>query len=74
MSIEEIKSRALLLSAESRAHLARELLESLDTLNEAETEKLWIDEALRRDRELDEGTAKSSPADEVFRRVKANRK
>ncbi len=38
MSIEELKKEALLLHPEARAHLARELLASLDTMSEGSTE------------------------------------
>ena len=74
MSIEELREEALRLTPEARAHLARELLASLDAMSEAEIEKLWIDEAIRRDEELDSGTARAYPADEVLARVRARRK
>jgi hypothetical protein len=61
MSIEELKEEALRLNPEARAYLARELLASLDVMNEAEI-KLWIDEAIRRDEELDSGAARVYPA------------
>ena len=47
MSVEELREEALRLTPEARAHLARELLASLDAMSEAEIEKLWIDEAIR---------------------------
>ena len=74
MSIEELKDEAHRLSPEGRAYLARELLASLDELSEAEIEELWLQEAMRRDQELDSGTAQSSTADEVFARARARRK
>ncbi len=74
MSVDELKAEALRLSPEMRAHLARELLASLDTLSEAEMEKLWIDEAMRRDEDLERGAARAFPADEVLTRVRAQRK
>ena len=74
MSIDELKDEALRLSPEGRAYLARELLASLDELSEAEIEELWLQEAMRRDQELDSGTAQSSTADEVFARARARRK
>ncbi|MDI6710683.1 MAG: addiction module protein [Thermoanaerobacterales bacterium] len=74
MNIERLKAEALRLSPEARVYLARELLASLDTMNEAEIEKLWIDEAIRRDEELDSGTARAYPADEVLARARARRK
>jgi len=74
MSVEELREEALRLTPEARAHLARELLASLDAMSEAEIEKLWIDEAIRRDEELDSGAARPSPADEVLARARARRK
>jgi len=74
MNIERLKAEALRLSPETRVYLARELLASLDTMNEAEIEKLWIDEAIRRDEALDSGTARAYPADEVLARARARRK
>jgi len=71
MSIEEPKSEALRLSTQARADLARALLASLDTLSEAELEKLWIDEAIHRDKELDSGTARAYPADDALARARA---
>ena len=58
------------MSPEARAYLARELLASLDSMSEAEIEKLWIDEAIRRDRGLDSGAARAYPVDEVLARVR----
>jgi hypothetical protein len=74
MSIDELKAEVLRLDPETRADLARELLASLDGLSEDEVEKLWIDEAIRRDEELDSGVARAYPADEVFARARARRK
>ena len=74
MSVDELKAEALRLDPQTRAYLARELLASLDTLSEAEIEKLWLDEAIRRDEELDSGTARAYPADEVLARARARRK
>lgn len=74
MSIEELKDEALRLSKESRAYIARELLASLDNMSESEIEELWLLEAVRRDEELDNGTARSYPADEAFARARARRK
>jgi hypothetical protein len=49
------------------------LLSSLDALSEAEIEQLWLEEASRRDRELDAGTVEAIPAEEVLARAKARR-
>ena len=69
MSVDELKAEVLRLDPQTRAYLARELLASLDTLTEAEIEKLWMDEAVRRDEELDSGAARAYPADEVLDRA-----
>jgi len=53
MNAEELKAEALRLAPEDRAKLAHALLESLEDLSEAEIESLWVDEALRRDKEFD---------------------
>jgi putative addiction module component (TIGR02574 family) len=74
MSIEELKSEALKLSPESRAYLARELLASLDDMSEAELEQLWLDEAIRRDAELDSGASQAFPAEEVLARARDRRR
>jgi pyrimidine operon attenuation protein/uracil phosphoribosyltransferase len=74
MSIEQLKEEVLRLSPESRAYLARELLASLDSMSEVEIENRWIDEAIHRDDELDQGTAQAHPVDEVLARARARRK
>ena len=71
MTIDEIKAQALRLNPEDRAELASELLVSLDALTESEIEKLWLEEAVRREAALDSGAAKSIPADEVFAAARA---
>ncbi len=71
MTIDELKAEALRLNPEERAELASELLVSLDNLSEAEVGKLWIDEAVRREAELDSGTARAIPAAEVFAAARA---
>ena len=73
MSLEEIKAEALKLNPASRASLARDLLASLDSLSPAEVQRLWIEEAIRRDDEIDQGAAHLHPADEVLARARARR-
>ena len=62
------------LSPEERAYLARELLASLDAMGEADIERLWVDEAIRRDDEIDKSTSKTYPAEEVLARARARLK
>ena len=74
MTIDELKAEALRLNPEERAELASELLVSLDDLSESEVERLWVEEAMRRDAALDSGTARAIPADEVFAAARARLK
>jgi hypothetical protein len=73
MTVDELKAAALRLAPQARADLARDLLSSLDELSAAEIERLWLEEAARRDHELDAGTVQALPADEVLARAKARR-
>jgi hypothetical protein len=71
MRIEELESEALKLDASGRARLAGKLLRSLEALSEAENEKLWAEEALRRHQEMEKGVAIGRPAEDVFRDARA---
>lgn len=71
VQFDQIKNGALNLDLNSRATLARILLESLDEMSEAENEALWLDEAERRQREVLTGAAQMCDGEEVFRRVAA---
>jgi hypothetical protein len=71
MNIEELEAEVLKLNPLARAQLAAKLLQSLDALSEAENERLWADEALRRHEELETGVATLRPADDVFREARA---
>ncbi|MEI7815213.1 MAG: addiction module protein [Coriobacteriia bacterium] len=73
MTIDELKREALQLDASTRASLARDLLGSLDSLSEAEVERLWLEEAVRRDEEMVSGKVRSIPMDEVFAELRAAR-
>ncbi len=74
MHIEELKAAALQLNPEARADLARELLASLEAMNEMELETLWIDEAIQRDEGLDTRTHGACPVDEALSRARSRRK
>ncbi len=73
MRVDQIMREALALDATTRASMAHELLNSLESLSEAEVEKLWIEEAQRRSAEIDAGTATTVPAEEALARVRARR-
>lgn len=74
MSIEQLKTEIFRLDPDARAHLAREILASLENMDEMEIEKLWVDEAIHRDEGLDNGADCAYPADEVIARIRAGRK
>lgn len=71
MSIEEVEREALKLAAGDRAKLAHQLVLSLSELNAREIESLWLEEARRRDQEMDEGRVAGIPGDEVFARIRS---
>lgn len=74
-SLVEIEGQALRLSAEDRARLAMQLLESLEESSESaeEVEKLWIVEAQRRFQELKGSVVSGTLASEVFSELRSKR-
>lgn len=74
MSIEEIEAEALKLDLQARARLAKKLLESLETLSDEENERLWADEADRRDADWDSAPGSARPAADVLRDARAKLK
>jgi putative addiction module component (TIGR02574 family) len=70
--LKEATATAMALTRKERAQLAGKLLLSLDEPTEEEVEQLWIAESERRLEEFRSGSVKGIPADEVFRRAKAD--
>jgi putative addiction module component (TIGR02574 family) len=70
-SIEEIETELMQLGPHARAALAKTLLDSLDTLSEAEYEALWIEEAEARYADFRAGRTTAIDGDEVFARARA---
>ena len=64
--LEEIVEEAMHLEPESRAALAKRLLDSLEDLSPEDHERLWVEESARRYEDLRGGAARSIPAEEVF--------
>jgi hypothetical protein len=50
------------------------LIEQLDGPADTNVEQAWLEEVQRRSRELDEGTVKPIPGDEVFAKLRADLK
>ena len=71
MSIDDIEAEVLKLDPQSRARLAKRLLESLETLSDEENERLWAEEADRRDAEWDATPGSGRLAADVLRDARA---
>jgi hypothetical protein len=71
MTMNEVEAAALALDAGRRARLAEMLLRSLEDVSQEEIDRLWAEEALRRDEELDSGNATARDAEDVFRDLRA---
>ena len=65
-TIKNLAETVVLLPPKERAYLAERLLASLE---EADLEQKWIDEAKRRRDEVRSGQVKPVPAEEVYRRI-----
>jgi hypothetical protein len=74
MSINDIEAEALKLDPPARARLAKKLLESLETLSDEENERLWAEEADRRDAAWDATPGSGRPAGDVLRDARAKLK
>jgi len=68
--VTELSQRARELAPEERARLAEELLASLEGGLEPQVDAAWDDELRKRIAEVESGTVKLVPADEVFARVR----
>lgn len=69
--LRECESQALRLPPEERAVLAERLIASLDALDEAENESLWLAEADRRYREYTKGVISARDAQDVLREARS---
>lgn len=65
--LKEFEEQALKLDPKDRAALAERLIASLDDLDDAETERLWIEEANRRYLAYKEGKIPARSAEEALR-------
>ncbi|MFN7941541.1 MAG: addiction module protein [Thermoanaerobaculia bacterium] len=64
--LPELEAEALKLDPPARARLAERLISSLDTLNADEIEAPWLDEADRRDGEIESGAEAEIPASRIL--------
>jgi len=63
----ECEAQALQLPPPQRATLAEHLIASLDKIDDAQNENLWIEEADRRYQEYKKGSISARSADDVLR-------
>jgi len=73
MTIDELETEAMRPAPEARTHLASRLISGLDELSDSEVERMWLEEAVRPDAELDSGSASSSPVEDVIARARARK-
>ena len=71
---EEIMSAAMTLSPNERMMLADHLIESLDVKEQERTNRLWAEEAERRNIEIEDGVVMAIPGEEVMNRLRARYK
>ncbi len=69
MSADELRAAALMLSSKERAKLAQDLLRSLDGPEDPDAEAAWIAEAVRRAREVADGSVQPVDWEIVRERV-----
>jgi putative addiction module component (TIGR02574 family) len=67
----EVESRALRLPRRERARLAQRLISSLDQEVNPDVDKLWLQEAERRLRELKSGKVAGIPTESVVRKARS---
>jgi putative addiction module component (TIGR02574 family) len=67
----EVESKALRLPRRERARLAQRLISSLDREVNPDVDKLWLQEAERRLRELKAGNVAGIPAEKVVRKARS---
>lgn len=71
MTLEVLETEALQLNPSARAKLAKKLLSSLEALSEAEVERLWAEEAERRNEQIERGVVEARPVEDVLRNARA---
>jgi hypothetical protein len=70
MTVDQLVEAALRLPAALRAHLAQQLLESLEEEEVERIERLWLEEAKRRRDEIRSGRAKVIPGETALRQAR----
>lgn len=69
-STNDLKQQILALPANQRAELIRDLIDSLDAVDDGDVDSQWIEEAERRYKEYRDGKLKARPAEEALQSAK----
>lgn len=72
--VEEIEAKIRTLSPEDKTELLRSLIGELDGPADVDVERMWLEEAQRRYREIEERTVKPIPAERVFQNLRSRLK
>jgi putative addiction module component (TIGR02574 family) len=70
-TFEEVRDEAMALSPEEWGHLAEELLDSVRSDEDVESDEAYASEIQRRVAEIEAGTAKLIPGEDVIRELRA---
>ena len=73
MTRPELESEVLSLDPRDKARLTHLLVVSLEGLAPEQVTELWVEEAERRDSELESGSVTGIPGPEVFARIRSRR-
>jgi putative addiction module component (TIGR02574 family) len=76
MTLEQIEAEALKLPEQARAELLGRLMRSFADASamDQEVAEAWAQEAIRRDEEMESGSAAGIPAEEVFQELRSKGK
>lgn len=73
LRLDEIEAEALRLPEQDRAQLFSRLLLSFEAVSrDDDAERVWGEEAERRDRAMESGEEPGIPAEEVFKKLRAS--
>lgn len=67
---DKMLEQAMSLPLNERLALVEKLIESLNLPTQSEIDRAWAEEAERRIRDLDEGTVKHIPGEQVFEEIR----
>jgi putative addiction module component (TIGR02574 family) len=69
-ALADIERDILALSEKERVALLRKLIDDLDAPGDANSEAAWLEESERRLSEIENGTARTFPADDVIKEAR----